>query len=430
MWPQSVVWLPRASTRLYGALESEIHDAFGVAAPDGRVPLLLHPQAPGAHRELGRVHGRALLPDVRSTPTSSYRTVLAWRPGRAPVMLKLSIGAIVSRLRRRLRENQVARGVIMSALFETVPEKHRAALGFDWCADSAGMVETMSGHGWLLRHFPRRLAVDDGLSFVPAFSLISMRGEQPPYLVDLIKRSGLRPETFVIESMLRRYVEASAYLLFVQALYVEAHTQNVLYEVDASGGLTGRFAIRDLSDTSVSIPLRLARRKALPVLPNGFLPAGAPFPLASVATDYVCNFDRPTLFRAFDTVEVYGLWGFVWAINTVLVGWFSSYDAASVVNAYLELWQEACTRYLGVRPLFRPDPHGLATDEAIAYFLRHTDWTSLGATPGHALPDAVEALLVGGRSRRRTGPVYGRVETAWGDLFLDEGHPAFFRPAF
>jgi hypothetical protein len=31
--------------------------------------------------------------------------------------------------------------------------------------------------------------------------------------------------------------------------------------------------------------------------------------------------------------------------------------------------------------------------------------------------------------RRRRGPTYDRVETSWGDLFLDGGHPAFFAPA-
>jgi hypothetical protein len=36
----------------------------------------------------------------------------------------------------------------------------------------------------------------------------------------------------------------------------------------------------------------------------------------------------------------------------------------------LELWQQAAIASLNVRPLFRTTPKGMATDEAIAYYLR------------------------------------------------------------
>ena len=254
------------------------------------------------------------------------------------MILKLSIGAIIARRQRRLRERQVASAVLMSSLFETIPETHRLPLAFDWFADSAGMVETFSEHGWLLRRFPRRVADGPGLALMPAFSLVSARGSRPPLLVELIARSGADPAAFVVEQILRRYVEVAAYLLFVQGIQIEGHSQNVLLEVDADDTLTGRIALRDLSDTSVSLPHRLARRKPLPALTSGVLPPGAPFPIASVAADYACNFGRPTLFRAFDTVERYGLWGFVWAINTVLSRWFREYDSAGVEDQYLALW--------------------------------------------------------------------------------------------
>ena len=119
VWPQAVVWLPRSSARVYGALEAGTRSAFDLDWPADRVPLLLHPQAPSAHRDLARRHGRDVLLDVRATPTASYRSVLAWRPGRPPVIFKLSIGAIIARRRRRLRERQVA------SAQSTVPE-HRA----------------------------------------------------------------------------------------------------------------------------------------------------------------------------------------------------------------------------------------------------------------------------------------------------------------
>ena len=378
MWPQEVVWLPPERARTYGDVTAGVRAAFGIDPPENRTPLFLHPQPPLAHHQLARIHGSSVLEDVRVTPTASYRSVVAWRRGRFPVMLKLSIGAIIGRLRRRLRENQIARGVLMSAVFDTIPPAHREQLGFDWFSEPAGVVETLSGHGWLLRLLPRALRGSDGQTLVPMFSLISARGDRPPLLVELIQRSGADAEAFVIDTILQPYVNAVAYLLFVQGIQVEAHSQNTLMEIDADEGLTRRLVFRDLSDTSISIPLRVARGKPLPRFEPGFLPSGAPFPLASVATDYACNFDRPILFRAFDTVERYGLSGFVWALNASLVRSFPAYDAARIDGAYLALWQNAAVRYLGVKPLFRDDPKGLATDEGLAFFLRRVDWLFSG----------------------------------------------------
>jgi hypothetical protein len=78
--------------------------------------------------------------------------------------------------------------------------------------------------------------------------------------------------------------------------------------------------------------------------------------------------------------------------------------------------------------IFREQPVGLATDEAIGWFLRRVDWRALGATPRSSLPASAEPVLVDVRLRRRGGSAYDRVETPWGDLFLDGGHPAFFAP--
>ena len=81
-----------------------------------------------------------------------------------------------------------------------------------------------------------------------------------PLIVDLIRRSGRKPEAFVLEELIRPYVKVLAYLLFEEGIQVEGHAQNVLVEIDADEGLTGRVVLRDLSDMSVSIPLRVAKR--------------------------------------------------------------------------------------------------------------------------------------------------------------------------
>jgi hypothetical protein len=173
----------------------------------------------------------------------------------------------------------------------------------------------------------------------------------------------------------------------------------------------------------------LARRKPLPDFPPGFLPRGVPFPIAGNAADYRTNARRWKILRGFDTVEAYGLSSFVWAIKQTLVRYFRGYNGNLVDQRYLEIWQQAAIDSLGARPLFRKKPKGLATDEAIAYFLDQTDWCALGARKA-SLPESAEALMIEGRMRKRRDAVYYKLECAWGDLFVCNGRPGFFRPAF
>jgi hypothetical protein len=438
--PQEVVWLPDAAVRTYGPLRAEVRKAFGYRLPPGRAPLFLHPQPPRSHRRARARHGSDLLTDVRATPTASYRTVLAWRERRAPVLLKLSLGAKVSGVRRALSEYYLVTGIVVSRLLDTIPRAERRRLGFDWFAEPAGLVETERGTGWILRRLPRLLTRPGARELVPVFSLIAPRGAHAPMLVDLIRQSGLRPERFVVERLLRPYVRMLAHLLFEEGIQVQGHPQNVLVEVDGDSGgvrssgrelrLTGRIVLRDLTDTSVNLALRVAKRRPLPLFGKRWLPRGTPFPILRSATDCRGYRGRGWPLPARDTVERYGLGAFVWSVNTVLQRFFRRYDARAVARRYLELWQAEARAALAVDPEISLRPLGLATDEAIAHFVSHVDWQRLGGGGGASLPADVEPLPIAGWTRRRSGPVYRRVECAWGDLYVDRGCPTFLRPAF
>jgi len=430
-WNQTVVWIPDGLARRYGPLDATLRRALGVRPRAGLAPLFLHPQPLNAHGRLFRTYGGQPVPGLTATSTSSYRSVVAWRQNGAgsPAILKLSIGAVIGRIHRALRENQVARGVVISSLFDTIPESDRERLGLDWFAEPAGMAETASRHGWLVRRLPRLLSEPGTTSLLPAFSLISRRGTRAPILVDLIKRSRRRAEAYVMDCLLAPYVSALAYLLFEQGLQYEGHPQNVLLEVDARDQPTGRLVLRDLSDTTVNIAFRVAKGRALPVLAPGCLPRRAPFSLAANAADFSANWGRSRIYRGLDTVETYGLRNFVWVVNTSIARFVPTYDSAAVERRYLELWQQAAIDHLGVRPLFRQRPAGLATDEAVAHYLRHVDWRGLGAVKA-GLPNTAAPLILRGRMRRQRGTVYERVRCDWGDIFMSDGLPGFFRPVY
>ena len=85
-------------------------------------------------------------------------------------------------------------------------------------------------------------------------------------------------------------------------------------------------------------------------------------------------------------------------------------------------------RLLPVSVTIRQRPLGLPTDAVIAHVLRRIDWPSLGSVGGSVLPDGAEALLIGGRARRSARPVYDRLDCEWGELYVRDGVPEFFRP--
>ncbi len=425
-----MIWLPANKVRTYGPLTQGVRAAFGVSIPRGRTPFLLHPQLPASHRRLRQLYGSAPLADVRATPTASYRTVLASRGDRPPVMLKLSMGARVGGLRRAITEYYLVTGIVVSHLMGLIPPSQRKRLRFDWFPEPAGAVETDGATGWILREFPALMAERRAGQLVPAFSLIAPRGDRPPLLVELIRQSTMTPEDFVVDKLLIPYVGVLAHLLLDEGIQVQGHAQNVLVEVDERTGELDRIVLRDLTDSSVNLALRLAKGKPLPRFGAGFLPRTTPFPIIRSVTDHAGSAERHRPIAASDTVEKFGLKAFVWSVNTSLARYFKRYDARAVERRFLVAWQDQVKHHLCVEPQISTKPWGLATDEALAYYLAHVDWERAGSRSGVTLPTSAERLPTGERFRRRAGPVYDRVESDWGDVYLDRGRPVAQRPAF
>ncbi len=433
VWPLDVVWMPRAQTRAYGFPETQLTATLGVRPPRGKLPMFVHPQSRRLYRDAVAAHGLARSA-LAVTPTSSFRSLLAWSADGRAAVLKVSLGATIGRVHRRLREDQIARAVLVNQVLDAIPEADHRAVGLSWFSEIAGVVDARRGNGWLLRMLPPALRESHAGALLPAFSLISRRGEREPLLVELVRRAPERPELFVTKRLLVPYVNALAFLLLGEGIEFEGHMQNVLYEVGVDGDLTGHVVLRDLSDASINVALRVARGKPLPRPRHGFFPPRAPFSYVSNAADFRVNARRPVVRRASDTVDRYGLGSFVWAVNHSLARFFPGYSARAVEHAYLHLWQRAVVGYLGVMPLHRPRQRGrltgIAIDEAVAHYLEHTDWASLGARAASLPASGAEPLLITARALRRVGRGYRRIAGTWGDLFIDGTRPAFLRPAF
>jgi hypothetical protein len=107
--------------------------------------------------------------------------------------------------------------------------------------------------------------------FVPLFALYAKpQGGGPTLLDEMIARSGLAPETFVHERLVRPFVRQWFELAVERGITSEPHAQNVLVEIGQDSLPTGRFLHRDLAGFNVDFDyrqrIRLAPRVALPVV--------------------------------------------------------------------------------------------------------------------------------------------------------------------
>jgi hypothetical protein len=427
-WGPQVAWLPRDATRSYGRPAEALARELGVETPSGRAPLLLHPRPPRELRAVRDRLGAAPLPGVLATPTSSLRSVLAVGTGDRAAVLKLSLGARLSGVRRALREPELASAVVVSRLLDEIAPARRRQVLLDWFSEPAGAIETGSGSGWLLRLLPRSMDGSRGRVLAPAFSLTAREGEHGSLLERMARRAGVAPEELVIEQVLEPYVRVLSFLLFEEGLQVEAHPQNVLFELDRDERLTGRLVLRDLSDVTVSVALRIARGRPLPVEVLGLASSAPPFPLATVAADHRAPGVGAPHQRCRATVESYGQVGFLGALHRSLARSFPRYRPERVDEAYLALWERAAVASLGLRPGRRRDSPGLAVDETVRAFLQRTDWRALAGEDGVGAPPGAEPLRLA-RGARRGGVERRRVDSPWGSLYVQDGLPAFFAPA-
>ncbi|MBQ0985488.1 iron transporter [Streptomyces sp. F63] len=234
-------------------------------APDGTVPLPLHPWQAHTLRHLPAVaelFAGGLLHDLGAHgplwyPTSSLRTV--YRPD-APAMLKLSLGLRITNSRRENLPKELRRGVEVHRLLRTGlgARWQSAHPSFDLVRDPAWLAvhgpagEPVPGLNTVVRHNPFRPG-DDAVCVAGLVSPRPWPGSDgrgvPPVrsrlarvLDRLAARTG-RPPAAVATEWFLRYLETVVrpvlWLDGTAGIALEAHQQNTLVLLDAEGWPAG-----------------------------------------------------------------------------------------------------------------------------------------------------------------------------------------------
>lgn len=260
-------WIRRKYLQIYGcqaiaAGELELFSGHGL---DERVLFPIHPSSLD--------HYKTFLSEVRAedasrqgaciwaVPTSSTRTLLAWRD-QAPetaLFVKTSLHSPIFG-DRRLDLKTVGRSVGFSGLVRDARADLPAALTY--LPESVGFVPRLPPYaGAVIRSIPQE--IKEGRTLVaPLFSLMGGSSTHVPLFLTLLERSGMPPRQLLEEVLCAPFARLWLEMSLGFGLILEAHAQDLLLGLASDLTPLGRFVYRDFEGLQVDWELR--RRRGLP----------------------------------------------------------------------------------------------------------------------------------------------------------------------
>lgn len=262
-------WVRRKHLQIYGqqtaGSELELFSGHGM---DERVLFPIHPTSVERYgtflRESGAEDATHRGACIWAVPTSSTRTLLAWRD-HAPetaLFIKTTLDTPLFG-DRRLYLKTVGRSVGFSQLM--LAARADLPVAFDYLPESVGFVpRSLPDSGVVVRSIPQRIKADR-IHVAPVFSLLGGDGGRVPLLLTLLERSGM-PSLQLLEQMLcapfaRLWLDMS----LRHGLLLEAHAQDLLLELTPELIPMGRFLYRDFEGLQVDWELRRRRGLRAPV---------------------------------------------------------------------------------------------------------------------------------------------------------------------
>ncbi len=261
------------------------------------VRMFIHPLMEEKYRDEAKLYGQTTVDssgkkqvglkygEFAATLSSSMRSWVIWNRAQPGDFIgeKTSIAVVVG-MDRKNDVDKLERAAAITQVTKEIPAEAKARFGFDLFTEPVTQnTATIPGgkhFGNITRVFPEMSYSDGKPRLIPGFSLTSFgpNGETP-LLARMIVASGLPAEEFIAQKIIGPLVRSYAYLTFEHGIIGEPHQQNVLFEIDPQGRLTGRVFYRDLDAFKPDIELRHLRGLS----DEPFLNAKRPFKLLKMA---------------------------------------------------------------------------------------------------------------------------------------------------
>lgn len=261
-------WLPMEKFQIAGV--DDASNLLGIEVKrtnkngEKQVLFLVHPESEDIYSSL--VGNSEMGPKFMATATSSSRTLLVW-PEQNPEKVffgKLSLNKEISSVVRTIPKGEVARSVGTTLILQA---ERYLPKDFLYFPEVFGVMPKGWGRGgMILRSIPKEIQQGE-LRLIPLFALYTKGKQKESPIIEMIRKSGMRSDLFIIEKIIRPFVKQWVDLAVNQGIAIEAHAQNVLMEVDASGIITGKFIYRDFGGFNIDLNFRRSHNLSVPQLP-------------------------------------------------------------------------------------------------------------------------------------------------------------------
>lgn len=254
------VVLPNANVRVYECNpDPTLRNT--IVGMDG-VRFFIHPDMISEYEKRG-IHEFAqnnIGGHVEVVPTSSTRTTFA------PITAKLSMAKVdlsgkrLGRLTRQLPERSIVRSNFVAKLIADIVNTEGLPEQMAYYPETLGVGITVGGDSFANLHREYVATPEKpGVRYtVPVFSLYSPDINNPGnslLIQQLIKLSGLSPEVFFEQKIVRPMIRNVMVMAFRYGVLLEAHPQNTLVELDDQFQVS-RYIYRDLQTVIVDTNVR------------------------------------------------------------------------------------------------------------------------------------------------------------------------------
>lgn len=201
---------------------------------------------------------------ILAIPTSSVRTVLAWREHRADTAVYIKLTMLPSPMfgDRRLWTAKCAGCVGRTRLLEDSHDNIQGRLAF--IPESLALCpKALPDASVIIRGIPEEVR-SSCIQPVPLFALFGGDRSRRALLLTVAERSGLSPLDFVQEALCVDFADIWVSIAMTSGLLPECHGQNLLLALTPEFKSLGYFYYRDFDGLSIDWSIRRAQKLTTP----------------------------------------------------------------------------------------------------------------------------------------------------------------------
>ncbi len=268
-------WLPADKNYIFRSEEQKdsLNSAYLTRYANGRneVLFLVHPESEDFYKSLVKNTDRG--PEFEATATASSRTLMMWPAAHPEIVFfgKLSLDKEIGGVVRTLPKGEIARSVGVTQILEAAVDE--LPKSFSYLPEYFGvMPHGMERGGMILRSVPAKVSSGE-TRVMPLFAIYTRPNATTKSPIEvMLQQTRLSAEEFVLTKVLRPFANQWVDLVVNHGIAIEAHAQNVLFEISPHGLPTGNFVYRDFGGFNIDLNFRrnhlLAMPKSLPIVVN------------------------------------------------------------------------------------------------------------------------------------------------------------------